>query len=300
MVLIYLKGGLGNQMFEYAAGKALATHLNVPFKIDKSYYDNKEYIDESLNNFFNIAGFRDILNNNFEITAETAATEEVKQFRPGFIGKVIDRLTPRYSRKVYREKFTINDKYFYRLKKNVLLNGYFQSEKYFKPYADIVRKELSFKPLIKDRNKELASKILEGTSVSVHVRRGDYVNNAETTKVITSLDLEYYFDSKKHLEKTLQKPINYFVFSDDIEWVKTKFTSFADVTYVDKSFGNSDVDDMYLMSCCKHNIIANSSFSWWAAWLNSNSNKIVIAPKKWFNVANLTANDLVPDNWIRI
>lgn len=118
--------------------------------------------------------------------------------------------------------------------------------------------------------------------------------------MITSLDLQYYFDSKIYLEKTIHQPINYFIFSDDIDWVKTKFDGFNNATYVDKSFGTADVDDMYLMSCCKHNVIANSSFSWWAAWLNANPEKIIIAPKKWFNTATLTAADLVPDNWLRL
>ncbi len=299
MVLLHLKGGLGNQMFEYAAGIALATHLGVEFKLDKSYYDNKEYEGDALTQFYDIPYFRDILNN-FETNAKTATPQEANQYQPGFIGKVIDRLTPRQFRTVYRETPYIFDPKFFKLRKNVLLKGYFQSEKYFKNYADVVRKQLTFNKQVRDRDINVANQIQQQTSVSIHVRRGDYVKNPTASQILGSMQMDYFLKAKTIIEETLAGPVNYFIFSDDIEWTKTQFNEWGNVIYIDKSFGNTEVDDMYLMSCCHHNIIANSSFSWWGAWLNSNPNKLVVAPKKWFNQPGIDTKDILPEEWITI
>lgn len=165
---------------------------------------------------------------------------------------------------------------------NIKLIGYFQSEKYFD--RDLVLKLFDIEDVV---TQDIQS-ITESESVSIHVRRGDYKSN-QANHPLCSLS---YYESAIDL---LGNDKEYYVFSDDIEWCKTVF---------DKRFnfvsGLYDWEEMYLMSKCKHNIIANSTFSWWGAWLNKNDNK-VIAPKTWFGpLKTLNTSDLLPDNWIRL
>ncbi len=300
MILLYLKGGIGNQLFEYAAGRSLSLHLNTNFKIDKSYYDQKHYEREGkLNDFYHIPSFRDILTA-FNITAPDASDREINQFHQHFVSKVADRLKPNHLRKKYIQPHIGFDPNFFRIKGDTLIKGFFQSEKYFLAYADEVRKELSFKEDIRLRNRTISEKINACNSISVHIRRGDYVHHAVASAVLGALGEKYYGDAKIFLENKLQKSLTYFVFSDDLDWVRTNLTMYENVHFIDKNDAMSDVDELYLMSQCKHNIIANSSFSWWGAWLNDNPDKIVIAPKKWFNNAPKGTQDIVPEAWLRI
>jgi hypothetical protein len=174
---------------------------------------------------------------------------------------------------------------------NVKLNGYFQSEKYF---IDVREDILNLFEI--DENTEVYlfdkySKLLSGNTCSIHVRRGDYLNlpNFHPTQ-----DLSYYIDSCK----IIGDDVNYLIFSDDIEWCYKNFDFIKNKTFIS---GNTDYQDLYLMSMCNNNIIANSTFSWWGAWLNNN-NKQVIIPKKWFGDRNshLNTNDLYPNEWIKI
>ena len=171
---------------------------------------------------------------------------------------------------------------------NYYLDGYWQSEKFFKESEHLIRED--FRP-----SKEIVEKIsntpfLDTNTISLHVRRGDYITSNGYHPVQS---IEYY---QKAIEK-IGKYDYIFVFSDDIQWCKDNL-KFNNMIFMD---GFTDVEDLYLMSMCKHNIIANSSFSWWGAWLNSNPNKIVIAPNKWFgDRANLNESDIIPINWIRL
>jgi hypothetical protein len=131
------------------------------------------------------------------------------------------------------------------------------------------------------------------------VRRGDYVTSPKTNSVHGTCSLEYYYDSFNLIEKQ-HKNSHYFIFSDDIEWCKQNLEFIKNKTFIELSANERDHEEMYLMSQCKHNIIANSSFSWWGAWLNQNPDKMVIAPKKWFHDQQINTNDLIPDTWIRI
>lgn len=303
MVILYLKGGIGNLLFQYAAGRGLAQKLNVPLRFDKSYYNEKHYEEDvAVNQFYNIPYYRDILERTFHINIPEATPKEMRRFRQTFAGKLFDKLLPYYRRKVVNIRKTNFDPNFFKTKKNVLIKGYWQSEKYFSHIEELLREDLVFNPHIRDRNRELTDKINSCESVGIHIRRGDYVHSPIIKTVYGALDLSYYTKSLELIQSKCTAPITCYVFSDDIEWAKENFKPGYSIQYMDKSLDLSDADEMYLMSCCRHNIIANSSFSWWAAWLNPNRNKIVVAPKNWFydDRYNYDSSDIIPDSWIQL
>ena len=187
------------------------------------------------------------------------------------------------------------DKKIFNLSGDVFLDGYWQTEKYFCNISDIIRKDFSFKESFLCAKREVLDDIKNTNSVFVHFRRGDYVSDQRTNKFHGVCDMEYY---KKSIEYFLRLGNNFkfFIFSDDIDWVKENFK--IDNCFFVSNKKLRDFEELFLMSKCKHAIIANSSFSWWGAWLNDGKDKIVIAPKKWNN--SDCYNEIVPDRWIKM
>jgi hypothetical protein len=181
---------------------------------------------------------------------------------------------------------------------NSYLSGLWQTEKYFKDCEEIIRTEFTFKQPLNKKNSELSETIRRKNSVSIHIRRGDYIYNSEEYKIHGLCSIDYY---KKAVECIANKAgeLTLFIFSDDIEWVKNNLKFDFPIIFVDNNVDDIH-EDLRLMSLCKHNIIANSTFSWWGAWLNNNKEKIVIAPKKWFNEFEADTKDIYPDSWMRI
>jgi hypothetical protein len=180
------------------------------------------------------------------------------------------------------------------------LMGYWQSEKYFINADETIRKDFNFKLPMGANNVNLMKEINEVNAISLHVRRGDYANNVQTTATHGLCSIEYYHAAILHMANQIDAP-NFFIFSDDIAWVKENLKIDFPHTFVNHNFGLESYNDMRLMSLCKHNIIANSTFSWWGAWLNSNKKKIVIAPKRWFaNETIINTQDLIPYDWVRL
>lgn len=180
----------------------------------------------------------------------------------------------------------------------VMLDGYFQSEKYFRDIENLIRNDFTFKKNLTGRNKEVADRIRNSSSISLHIRRGDYVADKSTNAFHGAASLDYYVQGVKYLKNKVTSP-RYFVFSDDISWAKDNL-KLPDATFIDWNVGGNDYIDMQLMSMCQHNIVANSSFSWWGAWLNANPRKIVIAPKRWFADKSMNTKDLLPSSWIKL
>ena len=174
--------------------------------------------------------------------------------------------------------------------------GYYQSEKFFKKIENKIRKTYTFPKVIDEKNKNILEKIHNCESVSLHIRRGDYLEY----EVLNNLaPMSYYESAIEFMKLKIKNPV-FFIFSDDIEWCKENF-KLDNCYYIDWNKGEENYRDMQLMSLCKHNIIPNSTFSWWGAWLNNNPNKIVIAPEKWFNdCANMKYSDIIPETWIKI
>jgi hypothetical protein len=257
-VIVKLKGGLGNQMFQYAYGRCLSLRHKTIFKLDKFLF--RSQICQKM------AGI-------------TPRKYELGEFN--IVGKIAG----------FKEIVIKN-------KNNIYLDGYFQSEKYFKDIRQILLKEFTLRKKTSNFSR-LERQISESNSVSVHIRRGDYVKDIVTRKYHGVQTLGYYLQAMKIIEGKIKKP-HFFFFSDDILWVKENFNKVNNpVTFVSNLHRLTNQEELILMSFCKHNIIANSSFSWWGAWLNINPKKIVVAPKRWFR-QKVNEKSIVPREWIRI
>ena len=290
MIIVKLMGGLGNQLFQYAAGRSLAHAKQTELFIDPTFYDNQSGNIEKRN--YSLEAFN--------IKPAFATKAELNKFdKPGLFLKVSDKLRPYYKKRYYFEQHFHFDTNFFQSASSSVLVGFWQSEKYFHQISDVIRKDFTLTGELSAKTKELQQVIANSNSVSIHIRRGDYVKNPETLRNHGVCEIDYYEAAMKLIAENVSNP-DYFVFSDDIAWVKENLTVNRPVTFVNHNDGNHAYEDMYLMSQCKHNIIANSTFSWWAAWLNNNANKIVIAPKKWFNEFNGNTKDLFPAGWMVI
>ena len=200
---------------------------------------------------------------------------------------------------ILREKQFSFDPSVIEVKGNIYTDGYWQSEKYFSEIRDLLLREFAFKYEQDAKNREIADKIKKTESISLHIRRGDYVRNSMTNQVHGLCSIDYYQEAVNYIVRKIPM-CHFYIFSDDHAWVRENFTLDYPFTMVDHNDASRNYEDMRLMSLCHHNIIANSSFSWWGAWLNTNSDKIVCAPKKWFNDPTRNAKDLIPESWVKI
>ena len=289
MIVVKLIGGLGNQMFQYALGRSLADAHHCPLKLD-------------------ISGFADYTLRRYElgdlnIRAEIASAQEIAAFHmPGQDNRYIARLRRLLgwmpSHRYMEKSFSFNEEVL-DLSPPVYLDGYWQSEKYFTSIAKPLREDFSLLEGADEANQEMLERITQVNAVSLHVRRGDYVTNPHTASYHGLCSLDYYREAVAHIAAKVADP-HFFVFSDDPEWVAENLRLDHPMTHVDINTPDKGVWDMMLMKACRHHVIANSSFSWWGAWLNSAEGKVVVAPRRWFNDASVNTNDLLPENWVRL
>lgn len=290
MIVVKIIGGLGNQLFQYALGRTIAYKKNTTLKLDITSFKTYNLHNYALSNF--------------NIAEKIATEEEIQRLicpsgMRGLQSKLIQASKPYYNRSCVKELDFNFEPNIIKVSSNVYLDGYWQSEKYFEDIEDIIRNEFVVTSPQEGLNRELGNQIESCESVSIHIRRGDYVSNSHTNKTHGTCDMDYYLHSIKYLTKTVKTP-HFFVFSDDIEWARLNLMLPYPVTFIDNNGPEKNYEDLRLMTQCKHNIIANSSFSWWGAWLNKNPEKIVLAPEKWFNDSSINTDDLIPDGWIRI
>ena len=284
LVVAQIIGGLGNQLFQYATARALAQRLGLPLALDISGFDQyplrRFQLDRfrvsirraSMTDLFLLNGqhrfYRTIIPRNWQFYVIQEAVHHYHEIQ-----------IPNNFRKLY-------------------LLGYWQSEKYFQQIADLIREEIRLPDEPKGLNADLLAQIQNTDAVSIHVRRGDYITNPIAAAWHGACELDYYQRAIAYIEKQTQRP-QFYIFSDDIPWVKANLHINHPTTYVDHN-ANDPCEDLRLMSACKHFIIANSSFSWWGAWLAEYSQKIVIAPKRWFLTPDKNDRDQVPETWIRM
>ena len=285
MIIIKLNGGLGNQLFQYSLGRKLSIKNNDIFKLDLSGFTKDNPRSYSLGHF--------------NIVENLAKKEDVAKFNKKGLSKLFEKIKPYYKKSVIKYKGYDFDQNILKLSGNFYLDGYWQSEKYFQDIENTIRKEITLKEPLPSKYYELINAIKNSDSVSVHIRRGDYVANKKFSKIYNSLDEKYYQRAIKFIAERISDP-RFFIFSDDIEWAKRNLDIPYPKIFVSGENEMKDYEELILMSLCKHNIIANSSFGWWGAWLNKNPDKIVISPDKWFNNETDSAKDLIPQNWIRL
>jgi hypothetical protein len=291
MVISALCGGIGNQMFQYAAGRRLAERRGVDLKLCFVSSDGNTPREYELG-VFNI---REQFASNTEVAALTTC-------QPGLARKLFARISggkQHHPATYIKEKYYHFDPSILDLEGNVYLEGYWQSEKYFRDISPIIRKEFGIKRPPDDRNRFIAEKIGSCESVSIHVRRGDYVTNAETRRVHGICSPEYYAEALRYIGERVNDP-HFFIFSDDPSWARDNIRTDFPSSVVDHNGPEHAYEDMRLMSLCRHHIIANSSFSWWGAWLSGNPEKIVVAPSRWFRTGSYDTRDLIPEGWVRI
>lgn len=293
MIYIQIKAGLGNQMFQYAFGRALSIEQNRPLALDISWYENHAKRDTP----------RQFFLDKYNIVAKIAETSELEKFN-----------TPlrKLYRKIVRRMIYKKDNVFRpaELKSQAsYFEGHWSNEKYFKPHRDTIRKDLSLKNPLSLASSSVIARMDElrgnGTEIiSVHVRRGDCVTNVHAASYQGTVDTSYYDKSHQYFaQKIAPEKIAYFVFSDDIEWAKKNVLIDMKTTYVSRPASETQIpeyEELHLMSLCDHHIIANSTFSWWGAWLDPKPNKIVIAPKQWLKDTSFDTSDVCPPEWIRI
>jgi hypothetical protein len=177
------------------------------------------------------------------------------------------------------------------------MEGYWQSEKYFKSVAELIRSEFTFATALNAINEKYAAQIAVSNSISLHVRRGDYASNPRTLAIHGLLPLDYYHRAVDFISQRVPDP-TFFIFSDDMNWVRENLRIPHPCHFVTCNSAGDSYNDMRLMSMCRHHVIANSSFSWWGAWLNPSEDKIVIAPKRWFTERD--SSELIPNDWVRL
>ncbi len=286
-VIVGLSGGLGNQMFQYAAGRALAQRLDVPLRVDLSWFRSLKGRPYALEPF-----------------AISATPCDADKFMPATLRPVWNRIARRWLPRrmglpVFRERHYHFDPEILRIERPTYLDGYWQSERNFPGCAAVLAAEFSLWEKLPETCLALEDKISSSDSICVHVRRGDYVTNSTANETHGLCSMDYYRRGIEHVARGLRKP-HVFVFSDDPEFIRREFVAGYPVTIVDSHTPAKAHLDLHLMSKCHYFVIANSSLSWWGAWLGKFPSKRVVAPLQWFKTTAHDTRDLIPSGWARL
>ena len=279
-IRVKLTGGLGNQMFQFAAGYSIAKKNNIDLSLDLSWFKRRQ-----LHNGFELQRV-------FDIYSKVSFLNNQLSFKSINFNEILNKIDKTF--------YIFNEPHFHytsnilNIPRRCFLKGYWQSELYFKDHSEDLKKIFNLNRQLDKKNSLIASEIIHNNSISIHIRRGDFLLKKNFDHYV---DLsEYYLKAIKESSKIFNNP-KYFIFTDDPLWVTKNFITNYSHTFVDLNHGTNSFLDMYLMSLCKSNILANSSFSWWGAWLNSKKDKIIYAPKNWFKDKSISTDDLIPNSW---
>lgn len=297
MIIVKLVGGLANQMFPYATARRLAHRWNAELKLDVRLFAPEVQRRLQFPRHYALGAFN--------ISGQIATDDEIAGFaavrkRSRFAAiKDFIGLPPRPERVYYKERHFHFDPRVLKLPDNVYLDGNWVCEKYFADIEDILRKEFTFKEEPAGRNRELLREVSGVDSVSIHIRRGDYAAIKKIQDVHGVCEIGYYQECVRMIAGRIRAP-HFYIFSDEPEWAKQNLRIGYPSVYVDHNSPEQGHEDLRIMSNCRHNIVANSGFSWWAAWLNPNPGKIIFAPRRWVRTTKYDTRDLVPGGWIRV
>lgn len=270
MKIIKLQGGLGNQLFQCAYGLAYEQRNDETVMFDFSWYYNSD------KSFGGLVSNRKFMLDRFNTNIKIATEDLVKSIKQNKLNIIVEN-GPEY------------DSNLLQISGNKYIKGFFQNEQYFKDYKQLIVNNFKLFSSLNTKNARMLEYIQNTNSISIHIRRGDYLN---LSNIYAQCTLSYYMDAIKYCINVF-KDVHFYVFSDDMEWVKSSLQINVPVSYIDFNSQDECYFDLWLMKNCKHNIVANSSFSWWSAWLNENPTKLVIAPKKWYvqNSVNVCSTD---------
>lgn len=280
MIIARLSDGLGNQMFQYAFGRALALRRGVPLRLEISAYQRDPKRVYGLNQFL--------------IDEAFVSNDELQQV----VTRPLDPHQPWWDQPVVRSPHFHYSEDTPRVPSAGFFIGYWQSERYFADIAPLIRLEFTPKQPLAGLNLEVARQIVTRNAVSLHVRRGDYVADPTVNALHGVCGLDYYRQAIAHIAERVEKP-EFFIFTDDPDWVRSHLRpSFP--AYLITHNAAAPVEDLRLMSLCRHHVIANSSFSWWGAWLGEKPGQVVCAPQTWFTGYPHDTRDLIPARWTRL
>lgn len=292
MVYVRMMGGLGNQLFQFAAGYALSRREKQELRLDTSFFDSKNKRQFKLNDF--------CISDSIEIINKTPNNRN-KFLQNRYVNKTLRILEVEnpyiFNNQIYilEGKFVVLDSYFAEGAKSYYLDGYFQAPRYFNSFRDDIVKQLTLKPYILNSIKSYIEDVNSVESVAVHVRRGDFLKaKNDYTGFHYLLDSTYYNCAFDYVQKHILKPV-FYCFSDDIEWVKKEIVGDYDIRFINIQGDKADLKEFEIMRNCKHIITANSTFSWWASWLNLNSEAIHIVPQRQYG-----NNEMIPNEWIKL
>ncbi len=298
MVIVQIMGGLGNQMFQYALGKHLSLKTGGELKLDNTQFSWYKLHNYSLQHF--------------DILPSFASSAEINRLRYGVENDLVARFIESLNRAgrfcagknlvqprtCLREDRMEFDRNVLKAPDGVYLEGYWQTEKYFREIRSVLLQDFAIVTPPDAENAALLERIRSSNSVSLHVRRGDYANNSRTQQIYGCCGIDYYQAAIKSIQDRIENA-RFFIFSDDPDWAEENLQIQGSLV-VRGNDASKNYEDLRLMNACRHNITANSSFSWWGAWLNQNPQKIVIAPSRWALSSRLNSSDIVPESWERI
>lgn len=290
-VTVRLQGGMGNQMFQYAAGRCVAARLQAPLILDLAWF-------HAVRNAPGVTP-RSYALDAFGIQAELQQRSGWLTSAPHLVQRLARPVLHRLVREqVYRETPNAFDPGFRQLRSPVTLDGYFQSELYFAPIAEEIRASFRRRGPISAESADLLSQIEQDTSVAVHIRRGDYVTNAAAAEFHGLCDIDYYRAGLRYLASELGA-FRVFVFTDDPAWALENLDFGVETLVLPGPGSRPDHEDLWLMAACHSFVIANSSFSWWGAWLGEHEDKRVVAPQRWFLDPSRGTSELLPGGWVQ-
>ncbi len=296
-VIVSLYGGLGNQLFQFATALSLAKKNHARVFLDLSWFD-KDHLSAGETPRAYALGVYDLgCNVLIKNNRRKASHKQLTRYIDAVVRRVkkyINVGIPHFYEKSM--KFHPN---LIQSELPIWLDGYWQSYKYFEDIKPALREMIAFSRNMNSTMQAIYKDILVKDAICIHVRRGDYVTNPSAAQFHGLCDLSYYYSGINLVIKNLINP-HAFIFSDDPLWVRSNFKLQIPSTIVDINGPDEAHQDLWLMAACKHFIIANSSLSWWGAWLSDQSDKIVVAPNQWFLNGQMSTEDLIPDQWIRI
>jgi len=303
MITIRLLGGLGNQLFQYAAGRSLSIDKDDHLVLDVSFYDYPHFWTTR----------RECRLKHFNITCKTTHHTSLSTSFMSVVGQSAWKIPkmvhftsehifqkipcPIHNAHYVHETILSTQPNIFDLTGNLYLDGNWQAEKYFDKHADVIKNDLQMVIAPSPENKKWDDFISHNNCICLHVRRGDYVTNSFAKQHVGTCSLDYYNRAIEYIADRVDDPV-FIIFSDDIPWARDNIPISFPAYYMTHNNIDTDYEDLRLMSRCKYFITANSSFSWWGAWLGGYKDKIVVCPKRWYNDG--TNNDIIPERWVKI